>query len=133
MRAFNQLAVYYSDGEHLERNLPNAMFCLEVSARAGYYNAHFELGRTECKRGHNTRAVKHFHVAAATGYKPALDIIQKMCGNGEATRDEFLAAIQPIRQPLLISRARRGLNGRRNLIPKRLEGCYRYVMEGDED
>ena len=101
--AMTYLAVEYKGSGHasaqedlVNRNVEKRRFCLEAAARGGDYCAHSNLGDIErFTNGNNDLAVKHYHVAAAAGFKYALDRIRDMHKDGKASKEEFLKAILP--------------------------------------
>lgn len=98
--SFVDLGVLYSQKKFLETDMAKMKMCMEASARAGNFMAHFNLGNFEHNNGNYALALKHYHVTAAAGYKPALDKIQNMHKEKRASYDDFLRAIQAYKKAI---------------------------------
>lgn len=84
--AYNNLGTSYLKGLGVERDVKKAKYYFELGALGGSVPARHNLGTVELE----SRAMKHFILAAKAGYKPSLDFVLK-CGfkKGLVTKDEY--------------------------------------------
>jgi len=83
--AYNNLGTSYLKGLGVEKDVKKAKYYFELAAIGGSVPARHNLGTVE-----ESRAMKHFILAAKAGYKPSLDFVLK-CGfkKGLVTKDEY--------------------------------------------
>ena len=87
--AYNNLGTSYLKGLGVERDEKKAKYYFELGALGGSVPARHNLGTAELK-DEESRAVKHFLLAARAGYKPSLDFVLKYgFRKGVVTKDEY--------------------------------------------
>ena len=104
----NDLAHYrlhdaYESGEGVERNHEKAMYHLEMAAIFGNEMARHNLGVDEERKGNLRMSMKHFMIAARSGWNLSLEPI-KHNGYmlGIVSKDEFAETLRAVR--LLVTR-----------------------------
>ena len=73
----------------------------ELAAMMGDKDARHNLGVEDYNAGNYQRAMKHFIIAANTGYKRSLDAVKQGFTKGTVTKDEYantLRAYQKIKE-----------------------------------
>ena len=104
-RAFNKLATCYGKGRIVETNAAKGVACLKASARGGDYLAHFNLGLLAYDSGDIQLALRHYQFSASTGYKGAIDRIQRMHEKGKVSAAEFTAALREYQVAFMAQRS----------------------------
>ena len=66
-----------------------AKYYWELAAMNGNVNARHNLGCMEVDAGNERRAMKHFIIAAKTGYKKSLNRAKEGYKHGIVTKDEY--------------------------------------------
>ena len=84
----------YYDGRGVGRDEKKALHYWELAARVGVNLARHNLGCLDGRGGNYGRAVKHFMIAAGSGYTLSLNSIRAMFMNGQATKDDYAKALQ---------------------------------------
>ena len=86
--AYNNLGNSYLKGLGVEKNEKKAKYYFELGALGGSVPARHNLGTAEFKN-EESRAMKHFILAARAGYKPSLDFVLNGFKKGLVTKDEY--------------------------------------------
>ena len=81
------------NGEGVERDEKKAVHYWELAAMGGQVLARHNLGVFENLAGTMDRALKHFMIAAGSGYYDSLENIKQMFMNGDATKDDYAKAL----------------------------------------
>ena len=90
VRAHNNLAARYYNGEGVERDLKKATHHWEVAAMGGHEVCRYNIGVEEEKKGNiRTRAIKHYIIAARAGYDKAMAKVRKGYTNGYVSKNEL--------------------------------------------
>jgi TPR repeat protein len=92
--AYCSLGYSYDTGRSVEIDKKKAKRYCELAALNGSVNARHNLGCVEGKAGNNTRAFKHFLLAARAGYKDSLDQVKVGFVHGIVTKDEYENALR---------------------------------------
>jgi len=66
----------------------------------GSTSARHNLGFTEINAGNIDRTLKHFMIAAKSGYKDSLSNIKQMYSNGQVKKDDYMKALQSYQEYL---------------------------------
>jgi len=91
-RAYNNLGAIYMNGWGVEVDKMKAWYYLELAAMGGYVMARHNLGLREQNKGNMDRALKHYMIAAKSGYKDSFESIKELYSIGHATKDEYTKA-----------------------------------------
>ena len=87
--AYGSIAELYAHGEGVERDLKRAKHYWELSAIRGDVYSRHNLAIYEMKLGNITRGIKHFVIAAKSGYEPVLKDITKLREKGLITEKDY--------------------------------------------
>ena len=101
--AYNNLGFSYYNGRGVEVDKKKAKHYFELAAMNGVLHARHNLGGMEGTAGNYQRAMKHFLLAAKSGYKLSLDKVKKGYMMGDVTKDEYantLRAYQKIQDEM---------------------------------
>ena len=93
-------SAYYFD-RGVERDEKKAIHYWELAAMGGLVEARHNLGALDFNAGNMNRALKHFMIAAGSGYNDSLDTIQAMFNNGQATKDDYAKALRVYKENLV--------------------------------
>ena len=93
-KSYYSIGVAYSDGEGVERDEKKAEYYYELAAMGGHVKARHNLGAIEYRARNMDRAMKHFMIAAGSGYTPSLEKIKQMYKDGYATKDDYAKALR---------------------------------------
>ena len=85
----NNLGNSYFEGRGVEVDKKKAKHYYELAAMNGSAYARNNLGFVEDMAGNNTRAMKHYILAAKAGFKESLDAVKKGYMHGIVTKDEY--------------------------------------------
>ena len=85
-------AYYFGNG--LERNKKKAVHYCEVAAMGGDLVARHNLGVLEGRSGNMDRALKHYMIAAGSGYSGSLENIKEMFIKGHVTKEDYSRALR---------------------------------------
>ena len=92
--ACDKLGNSYLKGLGVEKNEKKAKYYFELGALGGSVSARHNLGTVELK-DEESRAMKHFILAAKAGYKPSLDFVLKFgFMKGLVTKDEYASTLR---------------------------------------
>ena len=87
---YHNLGVNYDNGNDVEIDKEKAKYYYELAAMNGDVYARHNLGVIEGMAGNNhQRAMKHFMLAAKSGYKECLDSVKIGFMKGFVTKDEY--------------------------------------------
>jgi len=92
--AYCNIGYAYNNGEGVEVDKKKAMYYWELAAMGGDEVARYNLGIREKIAGNFDRALKHFMIAVRGGYSKSLNMIQKLCKNGYASKEDTTEALQ---------------------------------------
>ena len=92
--AYYNIGYAYRNGEGVERDDTKATHYYELAAIKGDPYARNTLGVIEGKAGNHERALKHFLIAVKDGHDKSLKTIKGMCMHGDATKDDYIKALQ---------------------------------------
>ena len=94
INAHYQLADSYSKGEGVEKDEENAVYHYEKAAIGGDPVARYWLGCIESRNGNNERAVKHFIIAANSGYEVSMKVLWEYYKDGDITKEDLDATLR---------------------------------------
>lgn len=94
LTAIYQLGVCYFYGKGVEKDENKAIYHWKVAAIGGHERARYYLGALERDSGNMNVAMKHFMIAAKSGYDDALKMIRKGYEDGLVTKDEYAIALR---------------------------------------
>ena len=92
--AYNNIGNAYSKGRGVEVDKKKAKHYYELAAMKGCMYSRHNLGLQEARAGNMDRALKHFMIAAASGYDKSLDYIKKFYSKGYATKEDYTKGLQ---------------------------------------
>ena len=84
----------YYTGIGVGRDEKKARHYWELAAMRGDVDARHNLGCAEASAGNMDRALKHFMIAAGSGYTRSLEMIKKIFTNRDATKEDYAKALQ---------------------------------------
>ena len=93
-KAHYNLAVFYTNGQHVPRNTKKAVFHNQQAAMGGHMKARHNLGFDEMELCKWDRAIKHWMIAAASGDKLSLSKMQFVFTQGHATKAQYESALR---------------------------------------
>ena len=93
-KSYYSIGADYYEGNGVERDEKRANHYWELSAMGGLVNARHNLGCSDGRAGNMDRALKHFMIAAGSGFTPSLEQIKQMFMSGHATKDDYEKALQ---------------------------------------
>ena len=82
-------------------DMKKAMHYYELAAMKGYASARYTLGALEQEAGNTDRALRHFMIAVESGHSGSLTNIQILYSQGQATKDDYLKALQTYQKYLV--------------------------------
>ena len=92
--AYSCIGYAYDFGEGVEVDKKKAKHYWELAAMGGDVEARYNLGNMERDAGNFNRAVKHHMIAAGSGDNDSLKIIQEFYSEGDATKEDYMKALQ---------------------------------------
>ena len=92
--AYNNIGNAYSKGRGVEVDKKKAKHYYELAAMKGCMYSRHNLGLQEARSGNMDRALKHFMIAAASGYDKSLDYIKKFYSKGYAMKEDYTKGLQ---------------------------------------
>ena len=92
--AHYELAMAYHSGEGVEKDLDEANQHYELAAIGGHEGARHMLGLLEVLYGKKNRALKHFMIAARSGYDRSSKQVGEGYKRGYITKDEYASALR---------------------------------------
>ena len=92
--AHYNIAMAYLSGHGVERDLDKGSRHLKLAAIGGDEVARHKLGVQEARLGNMDRAMKHFMIAARSGYDDALKEIGEGYKAGHLTKDEYASTLR---------------------------------------
>ena len=93
-RAYNNIGSAYYNGIGVGVDKKKAWHYLELAAMGGYVMARHNLGLMEQNKGNMDRALKHYMIAAKSGYKDSFEKIKELYSIGHATKDDYGQALR---------------------------------------
>eukprot|EP00985_Skeletonema_marinoi_P006763 scaffold2956_cov91-Skeletonema_marinoi.AAC.1 len=88
------LAIFYYEGQCVEKDEKKELYHLEQAAIGGNPSARYNLGIEEEGNGRMDRAVKHWIIAAALGHDGSLDALKDRFKDGLVSNEDFAAALR---------------------------------------
>ena len=98
--AYFNIGIAYDNGRGVERNEKKADHYFELAAMGGISEARHNLGCSEANAGNWDRALKHFMIAAGSGYNDSVKGIQQLYLDGNATKEDYAKALRAYQQYL---------------------------------
>jgi len=95
------IGIYYRNGGGVDVDMKKAMYYYELAAMKGYASARYTLGALEQEAGNMDRALRHFMIAVESGHSGSLTNIQILYSQGQATKDDYLKALQTYQKYLV--------------------------------
>ena len=92
--SYHNIGMAYLHGRGVERDEKKARHYWELAAMRGHVKARHNLGVSEFNAGNMERALKHFMIAAGSGYYDSLENIKQMFMDGDATKDDYAKALR---------------------------------------
>ena len=92
--AYYNIGHAYRHGEGVERDDTKAKHYYELAAIGGDPSARNTLGVMELQADNTDRALKHFLIAVKDGHEISLKTIKGMYMHGDATKDDYIKALQ---------------------------------------
>jgi len=92
--AYCGIGYAYETGRGVEVDIEKAKHYYELASMMGNETARHNLGAKEADAGNWDRALKHWMIAAGSGFNPSLKYIQDFYSNGQATKDDYTKALQ---------------------------------------
>jgi len=83
------LGANYDVGVGTEIDTKKAIYHWKIAAMMGDVHARHNLGRAELENGNYQVAMKHFMIAAKSGYKYSLDDVKQGFRDGHVTKEDF--------------------------------------------
>ena len=93
VKSYYSIGYAYDLGNGVERDKKKAEYYYELAAMGGDIDARHYLGNLEGHAGNQDRALKHWMIAAGSGYSVSLENIKQMFKNGQATKDDYAKAL----------------------------------------
>ena len=90
-KAHNKLSLMYMIGEGVEQDMEKSIHHLKIAAIGGHERARHYLGKIEGMNGNMDRAMKHFIIAAKSGFGDSLKEVGDGYKAGHVTKDEYAA------------------------------------------
>ena len=92
--ALHNIGHSYFHGNGVNKDMRKVRQCWEHAAIQGYPHSRHSLGDLEWDEGDHKRAMKHFIIAARSGFKLSLDVVQDGFRSGTVTKPEFDKALR---------------------------------------
>ena len=92
--AYLNIGYSYENGRGVDVDLKKAKHYYELASMKGNEIARHNLGAKEADAGNWDRALKHWMIAAGSGFNPSLKYIQDFYSNGRATKEDYTKALQ---------------------------------------
>ena len=93
-KAHNKLSLMYMIGEGVEQDMEKSIHHLKIAAIGGHERARHYLGKIEGMNGNMDRAMKHFIIAAKSGFGDSLKEVGDGYKAGHVTKDEYAATLR---------------------------------------
>jgi len=95
--AYRSIGYAYDMGNGVEVDENKATYYYELSAMGGDVNARYNLGINEAQA---ERALRHHMIAVRAGENDSLKEIQELYSKGDATKDDYMTALQSYQEYL---------------------------------
>ena len=92
--SYYNIADSYYNGEGVGRNMKKSKHYCELAAMGGYAKARHNVGNFEHIAGNADRAVKHYMIAAESGFDKSLEEIRDGFMHGVVTKEDFEKALR---------------------------------------
>ncbi len=94
VKAHFHLAGIYMTGDGVEKDKKKEFYHLEEAAIGGDPDARYDLGIGELADGNDSRALKHFIIAAKQGDEDSTKMLMDFYKNGKISKEDFAAALR---------------------------------------
>ena len=94
VQAHNSLGSAYEEGEGVEKDVSKGIHYYKLAAMGGHEYARYALGDIEEYNGNMERAMKHYMIAARSGFDRALEEISKGYKAGHVAEDEYTSTLE---------------------------------------
>jgi len=91
--AHYNIANEYYFGKVIEKDMEKAIYHVKLAAIGGHEVSRHNLGTAEANNGNMDRAIKHWIIAAKSGYNAALKSVQGAVRAGYVSRDEYMSIL----------------------------------------
>ena len=98
--AYYNLGNSYRQGRGVERDMKKTKYYYELAAMGGCLEARNNLGCMEGDAGNYHRAMKHFVIAAKTGYKSSMEGVKRGFQMGFVTKDDYANTLRAYQKSL---------------------------------
>ena len=92
--AHYHLAMFYHEGQHVEKDRKKEVYHLEQAAIGGDPAARYNLGIEEEGNDRMDRAIKHWIIAATLGHDASLDALRNGFRTGLVSKEDFASALR---------------------------------------
>ena len=92
--AYNNIGYAYDNGLGVKVDEKKANHYYELSAMGGDEEARNNLGNNELRADNVSRALKHYMISVRVGCADSLENIKQMYSDGDATKDDYMKALQ---------------------------------------
>ena len=92
--AYCNIGYAYSHGEGVEVDMKKATHYYELAAMKGNAMARHNVALIEKKAGNIDRALKHYMIAARSGWSNSLKGMKQLYSNRHATKEQYTKALQ---------------------------------------
>jgi len=94
VRAHNSLGSAYEVGKGVEKDVSKAIHHYQIAAIGGHEYARYQVGIMEETNGNMDRAMKHWMIAARSGFDDALEEISIGYKVGHVTKEEYASTLR---------------------------------------
>ena len=98
--AYYNIAHAYICGRGVDVDKKKAVHYWELAAMKGHASARNNIGVDEANLNNMDRALKHWMIAVGGGYKNSLKRIQELYMKGNATKEDYTAALHAYQEYL---------------------------------
>jgi len=88
------LGIVYRTGRGVDIDKERAAYHMKLAAIGGHEVARHALGMIELESGNIDRAMKHFMIAARSGFDESLKGVGEGCKGGFVTKDEYTSTLR---------------------------------------
>jgi len=92
--SYCSIGCYFDNGIGMKRNEEKAKYYTELAAIKGDVTARHNLGIFEMDDGNMDKALKHHMIAVKCGKGGSLQFIKELYTNGDATKEDYMKALQ---------------------------------------
>ena len=92
--AYYNIGIAYRHGNGVKRDMKKAYHYYELAAMGGNTDARHNLGYGELQKGNWDRALKHFMIAARSGYDASLKKVGEGYKAGHVSKDDYIKTLR---------------------------------------